>query len=57
MAYPGLGGELCASPAAEPSGGDGGIVDCLCGARSDDGQAMIECERCQARPIHYTNVS
>ncbi len=42
--------ERGATPAAAPSGDDGGVVDCLCGARTDDGQAMIECERCQARP-------
>lgn len=42
--------ERGAKPAAAPSGDDGGVVDCLCGARTDDGQAMIECERCQARP-------
>ncbi|KAK9838263.1 hypothetical protein WJX81_001039 [Elliptochloris bilobata] len=45
--YPRLGSERCASPAAVPSGDDGGEVACLCGTRHDDGQAMIECERCQ----------
>ena len=47
--YPGYGGERCMLPAAVPSGDDGGVVACLCGTRHDDGQAMIECERCQAR--------
>ena len=47
--HPGYGGERCMLPAAVPSGDDGGVVACLCGTRHDDGQAMIECERCQAR--------
>ena len=47
--YPGHGDERCMLPAAVPSGDDGGVVACLCGTRHDDGRAMIECERCQAR--------
>lgn len=31
---------------------DTGMVDCPCGVTFDDGQAMIECERCKvARPV------
>ena len=30
---------------------DSGMVDCPCGVTSDDGEAMIECERCKVRTV------
>ena len=33
--------------ATEPDDRDSGMVDCPCGVTCDDGQAMIECERCK----------
>ena len=31
----------------EPEERDSGMVECPCGISYDDGQAMIECERCK----------
>lgn len=33
--------------ATEPEDRDSGMVECPCGVTRDDGQAMIECERCK----------
>ena len=33
--------------ATDPDERDSGMVDCPCGVTYDDGQAMIECERCK----------
>ena len=35
--------------ATEPDDRDSGMVECPCGVTCDDGQAMIECERCKVR--------
>ena len=35
--------------AMEPDERDSGMVECPCGVTCDDGQAMIECERCKVR--------
>lgn len=45
-------GKLHASPAAAAAEDrDSGLVDCPCGVTYDDGQAMIECERCRVRSL------
>ena len=36
---------------SEPDEKDSGMVDCPCGVTYDDGQAMIECERCKVRSL------
>ena len=35
--------------ATDPEDRDSGMVECPCGVTCDDGQAMIECERCKVR--------
>lgn len=32
---------------------DSGMVDCPCGVTVDDGEAMIECERCKVRKLQH----
>ena len=38
---------------SQPDEKDSGMVDCPCGVTYDDGQAMIECERCKVRYLPY----
>ncbi len=39
-----------AATAGKQEDRDSGMVDCPCGVTFDDGQAMIECERCKVPP-------
>ena len=39
----------------EPEERDSGMVECPCGISYDDGQAMIECERCKVCIAAYSS--